>query len=147
MTRAIYLDCDGTFIDLYGVDGWLNDLIDKKVRPYKIARPLVNLNYLARLLNKLQKQGYIIGIVSWLAKNSTEQYNKEVTNTKMKWLNKHLHSVHFDEIHIVEYGTPKHKVVNCPYGILFDDEENNRVNWLGTAYDVNNLLQDLKALL
>ena len=52
MTRAIYLDCDGTFIDLYGVDDWLNDLINEKVRPYKIAQPLVNLNYLARLLKK-----------------------------------------------------------------------------------------------
>ena len=71
---------------------------------------------------------------------------EEVTKAKKEWLQTHLKSVHFNEIHIVPYGTPKEKVVFQPNGILFDDEENNRKNWSGTAYDVNNIIEILKAL-
>ena len=29
MTKAIYFDMDGTIANFYGVDGWLNDLINE----------------------------------------------------------------------------------------------------------------------
>ena len=48
---------------------------------------------------------------------------------------------------IVKYGTPKHEIVNNPLGILFDDEKPNRDNWTGNAYDVQNILEILSALL
>lgn len=146
MTKAIYFDMDGTIADLYAVENWLDDLINFRPRPYQIATPLIRMNSLARVLNRLQRNGYSIGIVSWLSKSGTEQYNKEVTKAKKEWLQTHLKSVHFNEIHIVPYGTPKEKVVFQPNGILFDDEENNRKNWSGTAYDVNNIIEILKAL-
>lgn len=144
--KAIYFDMDGTIANLYNVNGWLEDIRAERVRPYKEAATMVRMATLARLLNRLQRNGYTIGIVSWLAKNGTEVYNKAVTEAKREWLKEHLASVHFNEIHIVEYGTPKENIVDFPNGILFDDEETNRNNWKGTAYNVNNIIEILKGL-
>ena len=145
MSRTIFFDMDGTIADLYGVNNWLEYLINKDEYPYKNAKPLVNLNSLARILNNLRKRGYRIGVISWLAKNSNNEYDAKVTAAKIKWLNKHLTSVKFDEINIVRYGTPK-EAFNNNNDILFDDEEKNRDNWTGTAFDVNNIIETLKAL-
>lgn len=146
MTKAIYFDMDGTIADLYGVENWLDFLLASNPTPYAIAKPLINMNRLARLLNRLQAEGYHIGIVSWLSKNSTEAYDNAVTLAKARWLDRHLHSVCWNEVKIVPYGTPKQEVVNFPSGILFDDEVQNRENWVGNAYDVNNILGVLKQL-
>ena len=146
MTKAIYFDMDGTLANLYGVTNWLPKLQNEDVSPYLEATPLVRLSTLARLLNKLTAKGYTIGIVSWLAKNGTTEYNAKVTDAKLTWLATHLASVNFTEIIITEYGTPKAEVVNFPKGILFDDELPNRENWKGTAYDVNNIIEVLKGL-
>lgn len=146
MTKAIYFDMDGTIANLYGVENWLEKIINEDASLYTEALPLVRMNVLARLLNKLQKNGYIIGVVSWLAKNSSENYDTEVTKAKINWLNSHLASVNFDEVKIVPYGTPKEEVVNFPNGILFDDETPNRNNWLGIAFDETEILEVLKAL-
>lgn len=140
----IYLDCDGTWIDLYGVENWLDDLINERVRPYVEAKPLVNLSLLARILNKLQANGYTINIITWTSKNSTEQYHNAVAQAKIEWLKKHMKSVHWDNIYILHYGTPKS---SCGYGILFDDEEKNRQEWNGIAYDEKNLIQVLHGML
>lgn len=148
MNRAIYFDMDGTIADLYGVENWLSYLIDRNPLPYEIAKPLVRLSALARKLNKLQALGWRIGVVSWLSKEDNPDYNKIVTEAKKMWLKKHLASVHFDDVKIVSYGTPKSTVVN-EIGILFDDEEKNRIEWNnagGNAYDVNNILEVLGGL-
>lgn len=145
-TKAIYFDMDGTIADLYGVTDWLEMLMSGNELPYAIAKPLVRLATLARTLNELQRNGYTIGIISWLAKNSNADYDERVTKAKRNWLNTHLKSVHFDEIHIVSYGTPKQKVVNFPNGILFDDEEKNRANWTGKAFDEKEIIKILKSL-
>lgn len=146
MMKAIYFDMDGTIADLYGVENWLENILQRNIRPYKEAKTLVRMASLARLLNKLQRQGYIIGIVSWLAKNSTQEYNERIVQAKVNWLHKHLPSVQWNEVHIVEYGTPKEEVVKYNTGILFDDEENNRNNWTGIAYDEKNIIEILKGL-
>lgn len=143
---TIYFDMDGTIANLYGVENWLDMIIAKDETPYRIAEPLVRMSTLARVLNNLIKKGYTIGIVSWLAKNSTTEYDERVTKAKIEWLQKHLKSVEFTEIHIVPYGTPKHEIVNDKNGILFDDEEPNRTNWKGTAYNVNEIIEILKAI-
>ncbi|MBR3673853.1 MAG: hypothetical protein IKN65_06210 [Clostridia bacterium] len=137
---------DGTIANLYGVNGWLEMLINHDATPYKMAKTLINMNVLARVLNILQKQGYEIGIISWLAKNSNEEYDEKVTNAKKGWLKKHLKSVHFDFVKIVEYGTDKNIVCKNYEDILFDDEKHNRENWNGKAYDVNNILEVLRGL-
>lgn len=141
--HTINFDMDGTLANFYGVEGWLNDLENSRSRPYAIAKPLVNMSSLARLLNKLQKRGYTINIISWLSKTGTPEFNEEVTSVKQKWLTKHLPSVQWDNIYIVPYGTPKHTLAS---GILFDDEKQNREKWGKGAYDVDNILGVLKGL-
>lgn len=141
--KKIYFDMDGTIANLYGVDGWLEYLINRDTTPYEKALPMINFSYLARLIHRLQNEGYAIGIISWTAKNSTNEYNARIAEAKKRWLKKHLPSVHFDEIHIVEYGTPKS---TCGNGILFDDEEQNRIEWNGTAYNVDRILEVLQNL-
>lgn len=145
-TKAIYFDMDGTIADLYGVTDWLDMLQSANALPYAVAKPLVRLATLARLLNELQQNGYTIGIISWLAKGNNAEYDTEVTQVKNEWLKKHLHSVHFDEIKIVKYGTPKYKTVEYPKGILFDDEEKNRKEWTGKAYNEKEIFTILKQL-
>lgn len=143
MTKKIWFDMDGTIANLYGVNGWLEMLTAYDATPYATARPLFNMNALARVLNRLTREGWEICVVSWLSKNSNAEYDRAVTEAKMAWLNRHLHSVKFAQIDIIAYGTPKHENRN---GILFDDEEKNRKNWGEGAYDVQNILEILKSL-
>ena len=143
---TINFDLDGTLADLYGVDDWLPMLVAHDETPYIIAKPLLRLSVLARRLNILQQNGYRLAVVSWLAKNSNEDYDLRVKNAKLEWLAKHLPSVEWNEIHIVEHGTPKENFCETPFDILFDDEEQNRENWNGIAYDVENILEILKNL-
>ena len=147
LEKKIYFDCDGTFVDLYGVENWLEYLINSNPYPYLIAKPLVNLSYMARLIHKAQNNGYKVGIISWLSKSGSEEYDRLVTTAKNEWLKKHLPSVTFDEIHIVKYGTSK---ASLGKGILFDDEEKNRKEWeekSGEAYDVTDMLLTLRKIL
>ena len=146
MTTTIFFDMDGTIADLYGVENWLDYLIASDALPYEIAKPLIRLNALARVLNRLQKQGYKVGVISWLAKNSNTDYDEKVTKAKKEWLKKHLASVNFDEIHIVKYGTPKQTFAKTENDILFDDEEKNRNDWTGKAFDVNEIIKILKGM-
>lgn len=146
MTITIFLDMDGTIVDLYGVENWLDYLINKDTLPYQIAKPLIELDTLAKILNKLQKQGYKIGIISWLAKNGNKTYDEEVTRVKKEWLKKYLTNVNFNEIHIVEYGTPKQMFAKTRNDILFDDEERNRNSWTGKAFNADEILKILKKI-
>ena len=143
MTKAIWFDMDGTIANLYGVENWLGYIIAEETKPYAIAEPLVNMNALARVLNRLNRNGYTINIVSWTAKNGTAEYNEAVAEVKKAWLKKHLASVKFTAIDIIPYGTNKAKNRN---GILFDDEEPNRKAWNGTAHNADNIIETLKAL-
>ena len=144
MERKIWLDCDGTWIDLYGVDGWLDMLRAYDPTPYAIAKPLVNLAWLARTIHELQAQGYKVGIISWLSKNSNAEYDMAVKQAKLEWLKNHMPSVEWDEIHIVAYGTPKS---TCGNGFLFDDELNNRNEWGEGAFDEKDLIKKLREFL
>jgi hypothetical protein len=143
MTKAINFDMDGTIADFYGVENWLQYLMERNPFPYEVAKPLVNMSVLARRLNSLQRKGYKVNIISWLSKCSDNDFDNAVTVAKIRWLRKHLPSVHWDSINIVRYGTPKN-TIGC--GILFDDEEPNRKMWGEGAYDVHNILEILKEI-
>lgn len=143
MIRQINFDMDGTIANLYGENGWLEDIINERVNPYVNAKPLINMNSLARVLNRLIKNGYEVNIISWTAKNGTNEYNQRIAQAKREWIAKHLNSVKFNNVYVIPYGTPKE---NYGFDILFDDEENNRNNWNGIAYDEKNIIEILKRL-
>jgi hypothetical protein len=143
MKKSINFDMDGTIADLYGVLNWLEDLLHEDVRPYAVARPLVNLQALARILNRLVREGYSINVITWTSRNGSPEYNKAVAAAKRKWLEKHLGSVYFTSIQILPYGTPKQLY---GHGILFDDEACNREAWGEGAYTEKEIFQILKNL-
>lgn len=135
---TFYFDMDGTLNHFYSVPNWLKHLENEDTTPYAIAKPAINFSLLARRIHQLQRKGYNVGIISWLSKNGTDEYNAAVTNAKREWLKKHLPSVKWDEITIIPYGTPKHNHANDKYAILFDDEKRNRESWKSKtrlAYD------------
>ena len=145
--RTIYFDMDGTIANLYEVEDWLPKLINSDSSPYEEAKPMIDMNDLSNLLKGLQSKGVKIGIVSWLAKNSTKEYDKAVRTAKRRWLKENI-DITFDEIHIVKYGTRKDYIVRDKNGILFDDELNNRNKWRGLAIDpteedINEVLRKL----
>lgn len=143
MEKKIWFDMDGTIADLYGQAGWLADLENENERPYRNARPLGNMQALARILNRLNKAGWQIGIVSWLARGGSEEYGERVANAKREWLAKHLASVRFASVDIIPYGIAKQSGRN---GILFDDEDRNRKAWGEQAYAETEIRRVLKAL-
>lgn len=144
MTKKIWFDMDGTICDLYAIKDWLTMLtITFDPYPYANAKPMLNMSAFARLLHKAQRLGYEIGIISWLAKDSNQEYDDEVTIAKLEWLAAHLPSVEWNEVIIVEYGTPKHEICS---GILFDDEEHNRNMWGEGAFEPCEILEFLRGL-
>ena len=140
----IWFDMDGTIADLYGVRDWLPAILARDTRPYEIARGIGNLALIAHLLNKAQKNGHEIGIISWTAKNAPAEYNARIYAAKVGWLYKHLPSVNWDTILVKPYGTDKR--IATGGGILFDDEEPNRANWGEGAYAPAEIVRVLKAL-
>lgn len=144
--RTIFFDLDGTIADLYGVKNWLQYLLASNPFPYENAKPLLNLQALARVLNRLQRNGFRIEVISWLSKNSTPEYDEAVTLAKLRWLRTHLASVSFDEINIVSYGICKDTFRHTTADILFDDEEPNRKAWNGVAFGVENIIEILRSL-
>ena len=136
MGMTIYFDMDGTFVDLYGVANWSNYLNNFDATPYRIAKPIGNMQKFARGLHRLQKKGYRIGIISWLSKTSNPKFDVEVTKAKEQWLRKHLASVQWDEIHIVPYGNAKQMYTNPNLGlnVLVDDEMSNLLAWKSIKY-------------
>lgn len=143
---TIYFDMDGTIANLYGVENWLEKLRAEDVSPYVEAEPLVDMRELSRLLNVLQLSGVNLGIISWLSKDATKEYDKMVRRAKREWLMENLPGVEWDEIHLVKYGTPKHSCCRENFGILFDDNDAVREKWekRGTAFDVENILEILE---
>ena len=142
----IFFDMDGTIADLYSVSGWLECLKASDTKPYAEAKVMVNMSALARMIHKAQRNGYEVGIISWTSKNGSAEYNEAVAEVKKAWLKKHLASVKFDSINIVEYGFNKDNFRTSADDILFDDEEPNRKAWNGKAHSAENILEVLRAI-
>ena len=141
----IWFDMDGTIADLYAVEGWLPMLRAYDPKPYEMAKPMHHMATLARMMNRAQAMGHELCIISWCSKTSTPDYDEAVKQAKLAWLAKHLPSVHWDEIHIEPYGTPKQMFSNGE-DILFDDEPQNRTNWNGEAFDEKMIMEILRNL-
>lgn len=144
---TIYFDMDGTLANLYAVEDWLPKLRNYDPSPYMEAIPMLDLRVLARVLNQLQREGYKLGIISWLSKESIPTYDEAVRVRKVRWLKKHLGSIQWDELHLVKYGRPKHYIAEDKNGILFDDNTEIRNKWKGKAYTEKEILLILKTML
>lgn len=152
MDKMIFFDMDGTIADLYAVSGWLDDLRHYRERPYAQAKPLYEPSELIAMLYLLKKQGYKLGIISWLSKDSSNKdYNKRVRQAKRDWLKRYELLELFDTVRITPYGVCKSTTCKrySNNAILVDDEQQNRDNWkLGETIDANkDILEILKSLL
>lgn len=148
-TKVLVFDMDGTIADLYGVEGWLADLRSENPRPYIIAKPMYDMDIFTTILEQLKMLGWIIAVTSWLAKESSKEYDELVRKAKREWLAKHNFPA--DEIHLVKYGTTK---ANCTrklggYQVLVDDNAEVRKGWhLGDTINANeNIIEKLMDLL
>ena len=130
--RMICFDMDGTIADLYGVQGWLEDLRNENTRPYEQAEPMWNMQELAKVLENLQNQGVEIRVITWLSKDSSEEYKEKTRQAKIEWLEKV--GFPYDKFHGVAYGTTKANAIRKyleqeELAILIDDNAKVRQGW------------------
>ena len=151
MKGIICFDMDGTIADLYGVPNWLEKLRAEDPSPYYEAKPLVDMDKLRSICLALITEGWEIRVISWLSKDSSEQYKNEVRLAKKAWL-WHNHFP-FTKANLIAYGTTKADCVrragDCPK-VLIDDNEKIRQGWhLGQTIDASNpdWLDELAALI
>ena len=147
--KTLVFDMDGTIANLYGVENWLEDLKAENPRPYAIAEPLYDMELLNDVLAVFKAYGWKIVVTTWLAMNSTKEYDALVRETKIAWLDRY--NFPYDEIHLVKYGTTK---ANCTrklggFQVLIDDNEKVRKGWnLGSTIDANeNIIDKLLTLM
>lgn len=118
----IYIDMDGTILDLYGVEGWLKMLREEDATPYRVAPALVSPDKLYRAMRAMSSLGITFGVISWSAKNATPAYKKAIRREKIASLKKLGIYDLLSEIHIIAYGTSKRKVARVKDSYLVDDE-------------------------
>lgn len=153
MLKMICFDMDGTIADLYKVPGWLPMLRASDPTPYMVAPPMWDMAELANLLQQVQASGIEVRIITWLSKDSTPDYDREVREAKRKWLMEQ--GIPFDHFHGVAYGATKADSIRRYLGkgetaILFDDNAKVRQGWhLGEAIDPTStdILEVLRGLL
>ena len=148
-TEWIWFDCDGTLVDLYGTKNWLQDIINESPRPYEVAKPLYNMENFKIVLQALKSKGYKLGIISWLAKNPSQEYSKKIRQAKRQWLKNQGVFELFDSVRITKYGIKKSTTCKkYGTGVLVDDEKQNLESWtLGGIIDANkNILEELTKL-
>lgn len=151
--KMVCFDMDGTIADLYGVNNWLDQLREFNPNPYRQARPMWDMNELNMVLEQLQVQGIEIRVISWLSMESTKEYDQQVRQAKIEWLQ--AQGFNADHIHLVKYGTTKASCVRRylaenEYAILVDDNDQVRNGWsLGDTINptTENIIEILKALL
>lgn len=149
----IVFDMDGTIANLYAVENWEPRLRAEDASPYAEAVPMWDMEILNQLLEMLIAQGHEIIIVTWLSKNSTEEYKDAVREAKREWLAEQCFP--YNHFHGVQYGATKadsiRKYMNPDEeAILIDDNAKVRNGWhLGRAIDPTDidLIQFLESLL
>lgn len=132
MLKMICFDMDGTIADLYGVKGWLEMLRNENPTPYEVAEPIWNTEALNAILMALQAKGIEIRIVTWLSKDSTEEYKTATREAKREWLADNAFP--YDHFHGVKYGATKADSIRKylaegETAILIDDNDKVRKGW------------------
>jgi len=142
-TKTIYFDLDGTVYPLYSQERWLERItLDLDPTAYSAEVTIPDPAALLDVLLSLVAEGWTIGVISWLANGipaespivpANAEYKKAARRAKREWIRKFLPMA--TEIHIVQYGTPKHRIVSDPYAILVDDSAKVRAAWRGQTID------------
>ena len=83
LPKMICFDMDGTIAQLYAVPNWLARLNAQDPTPYLEAEAMWNMAQLAKILSALQNLGVEIRIITWLSKESTEEYKNAVDSEKL----------------------------------------------------------------
>ena len=153
LPKMICFDMDGTIAQLYAVPNWLDRLNAQDPTPYLEAEAMWNMAQLAEILSTLQSLGVEIRIITWLSKESTEEYKNAVREAKREWLENY--GFPYNHFHGVQYGATKAdsiRKVLAPNETawLIDDNAKVRKGWhMGDAIDPTNvdLLELLSSLL
>lgn len=153
LPKMICFDMDGTIADLYAVEGWEPMLRAEDPTPYLMAEAMWNMTQLAEILSALRDLGVEIRIITWLSKESTEEYKDAVRDAKIQWLAEH--GFPYDAFHGVRYGATKADSIRkylAPNenAWLIDDNAKVRNGWhMGEAIDPTNvdILELLSSLL
>lgn len=150
MVKMICFDMDGTIADLFAVRDWLPKLRAEDPSPYAEAAPMWDMAELRKILVELKIE---VRIVTWLSKDSSEEYKDEVRQAKREWLDRY--GFPYDHFHGVRYGATKADSVRNllnenETAILIDDNAKIRNGWtLGEAVDPTavDLIEYLRNLL
>ena len=151
--KMVCFDMDGTIADLYGVEDWLPMLRNENPLPYQVAKPMWDMTALAEILTALKLAEVEIRVISWLSKDSTEEYKSEVRKAKKEWLDEV--GFPYDKLHFVQYGATKADSIRKylaenETAMLIDDSKAVRKGWhLGETVDPTecDILEVLKNLL
>jgi hypothetical protein len=151
--KMVCFDMDGTIANLYAVEGWLPMLRSENPTPYRMAEPMWDMVELAEVLTAVMAIGIEVRIVTWLSKDSSEEYKDEVRVAKREWLAEQ--NFPFDHFHGVQYGATKADSVRRylnegETAILIDDNVKIRDGWtLGETIDptTEDIIEILRTLI
>ena len=151
--KMVCFDMDNTIADLYAVNGWEPMLRAEDPTPYAVAAPMWDMMELRQVLEMLQMVGIEIRIITWLSRQSTEEYKEATRATKKEWLEEQ--GFPYDFFHGVQYGATKADSVRRylaedETAILIDDNAKVREGWhLGETIDPTScdIIEILRGLL
>ena len=152
MVKMICFDMDGTIADLYGVDNWLAKLRAEDASAYTEAVAMWDMEELNSVLRALQNKGIEIRVITWLSKDSSEEFKIATRKAKREWLEKV--NFPFDKFHGVQYGATKadsvrNSLASNETAVLIDDNDKVRNGWnLGKTINptTENIIEALKKL-
>lgn len=120
---TIYLDMDGTFYNLYGIDGWLDELLTESKNIFTKGNSLYKIEDLQKTFENVSSK-YKLGIITWTPKECRKTYVGNTAKQKYKWLRENDLMKYFSKIVMVEYGKEKYKYME-ENDILIDDDMKN----------------------
>ena len=88
--QVVYLDMDGTIANLYGMENWLENLINEVEGLFLDCEPFITEE---ELLKFFPTEEYELRICSMTPLNATEEYCQVVINEKNQWLDKYFPSI------------------------------------------------------